>query len=388
MTDDVVVSRREFVSVAAAGVLGIAGGADVRQRGGELFAYIGTYTNDGRSEGIYTLRVNADSGALRLGGLAAKAADPSFLAIHPNGRVLYAVNEVSDYAGQASGAVSAFAIDRSSGGLTLLNQVASNGKAPCYVSVDRGGRFVLVANYVGGSVATIPVRRGGRLETARYLVRHEGSGADPVRQTAPHAHCILPDPDNRYVLVADLGIDAVLAYRFDDRAGKLVPVTPGAAMKAGAGPRHLAFHPNGRVVYVVNELDSTLVVFRYDPERGALEEVQTTAASPGGTVARNYPADVHVASSGRVLYASNRGDDTIAVFLIDAASGQLTPVQQLSSGGRWPRNFTLDPTGRFLLAANQRSDTIASFRIDGATGRLTATGQTVELASPVCVRFR
>jgi 6-phosphogluconolactonase len=320
--------------------------------------------------------------------LAAKSANPSFLTIHPNGRVLYAVNEISDFKGEKSGAVSAFAIDPASSALTMLNQGASGGEGPCYVSVDRAARVALVANYDGGSVAAIPLARDGRLDGPASVVHHEGHGAHPERQTKPHAHCILADPASRYILVADLGIDSVLTYRLDDRAPTLAPVAPRATMRPGAGPRHLAFHPNGRFVYVVNELDSTLATFHYDAERGTLKEIHTVPASPGGTSKSNYPADVHVASSGRVLYSSNRGDDSIAVFAIDTANGRLTPVQQVSTGGRWPRNFALDPTGRFLLVANQRSNTIVCFRVDVTTGRLTPTGQVMEVASPACVRFR
>ena len=386
MSADARWTRRDFVSTTALGVMGLAvpHGSSVDER----LAYVGTYTTDGRSEGIYRLRLDVETGALRLDGVTAKAANPSYLALHPNGRVLYAVNELSEFGGEPTGAVSAYAIARTSGALTLLNQQPSHGKAPCYVSVDRGGRVVLVANYGGGSIATIPVRRDGGLATARSVVRHAGTGADPVRQTAPHAHCILPDPANRFVLAVDLGVDAVLTYRLDAQTGAISVVAPGAATKPGAGPRHLVFHPNGRFAYVVNELDSTLSVFAYDGERGALNEIQVTAASPGGTVPDNHPADIHVAASGRHLYASNRGDDTIAVFVIDPASGQVTPVQQIASGGRSPRNFTLDPTGRFLVAANQRSDVIVSFRVDAESGRLTPTGSSVELPVPVCVRFR
>jgi 6-phosphogluconolactonase len=375
--------------MTAVGLVGLS----TRQRGdgdgvAERMAYIGTYTTDGRSDGIHRLWLNSESGALRLDGLAAKAANPSYLALHPNGRVLYAVNEISEFAGRPTGAVTAFAIAGASGALTLLNQEASEGTSPCYVSVDRTGAVVLVANYGGGSIATLPVRPGGRLGTARKVVQHAGKGADPVRQTAPHAHCIVPDPGNAFVLAVDLGIDAVLTYRFDARTAAITVVTPGTATKPGAGPRHLTFHPNGRVAYVVNELDSTIATYRYDGAHGALDEVQVTAASPGGAASGNFPADVHVARSGRFLYASNRGDDTIAVFAIDAASGQLSPVQQVSTGGKWPRNFSLDPSGRFLVVANQKSDSIGSFRVDAASGRLTPTGSSVEVASPVCVRFR
>jgi 6-phosphogluconolactonase len=385
--DESVWSRRDFVSTTTLGVLGLSGAA--RQgRVSEAVAYVGTYTTDGRSEGIYILRVHPQTGALRLQGVAARSANPSFLVMHPRHSVLYAVNELAEFAGQASGAVSAFAVDRASGALRLLGQQASQGKAPCYVSVDRGGRFVLVANYTGGSIATLPVGRDGRLGAARSVVQHEGSGADPARQASPHAHCILAAPDNRYVLVVDLGTDAVLSYRFDGRAGKLTPVAAGAATRAGAGPRHLAFHPGGRFAYVVNELDSTVTAFSYDPDRGALEEIQTTAASPGGSVSDNHPADVHVAATGRFLYLSNRGDDTIVAFSIDEATGQLAPVQEIPTGGRWPRNFALDPSGRFLLVANQRSDSIVGFRVEAESGRLTPTGHRVEVATPVCIRFR
>jgi 6-phosphogluconolactonase len=381
-------SRRDFLSTTAAGLAGLV------SRGGnvisvvERLAYVGTYTTDGRSDGIYRLRLDTASGALRLDGLAAKSTNPSYLALHPSGRVLYAANEIAEFKGEPTGAVSAFAIAPTSGALTLMNQQASQGKGPCYVSVDRTGTVVLVANYGGGSIATLPVRRDGRLEIARHVVKHDGTGADPVRQSAPHAHCILADPDNRFVLAVDLGIDAVLSYRFDARTAAITVVPSGAATKQGAGPRHLVFHPTGRYAYVVNELDSTLAAYTYDPEQGTLAELQVTSASPSGTVTDNHPADVHVAASGRFLYASNRGDDTIAVFAIDASTGTLSPVQQVPSGGNSPRNFTLDPTGRFLVAANQKSDTIVSFRVDPETGRLTPTGSRVELASPVCVRFR
>lgn len=387
MTNDPRWTRRDFLSTTSLGVMALAT-KRVLPRAEERLAFVGTYTTDARSEGIYRLFLDTATGALRLGGVAAKATNPSYLALHPNGRVLYAVNEVSEYQGEPTGAVSAFSIDRASGALTLMNQQKSHGKAPCYISIDRNAKVAFVANYVGGSITSIPVRRDGRLDAPKTVVKHDGKGADPVRQTAPHAHCILPDPTNRFVLAVDLGIDAVLTYRLDERTGSITVMTPGAATKPGAGPRHLTFHPTGRFAYLVNELDSTLTVFTYDGERGALIEVQVTPASPNGTVPDNHPADVHVAPSGRHMYVSNRGDDTIAVFVIDPASGQVTPVQQISTGGKFPRNFTLDPTGKFLVVANQRSDSLLSYRVDGESGRLTATGSSVELALPVCVKFR
>ena len=379
-------TRREFLSVAAVGAVG----AVTRARAvpnADRVAYVGTYTNDGRSEGIYRLLLNPDTGALRLDGLAATSANPSYLAIHPNGRVLYAVNELAEFQGKPTGGVSAFAIgarDR----LTSINQQESQGKAPCYVSVDRTGRFVFVANYTGGSIASIPVRRDGGLGVARTVVNHKGSGPDPVRQTSPHAHCILPDPSGRYVLAVDLGIDAILTYMLDEKTGAITVADTGAAVKPGAGPRHLTFHPNGRLAYLANELDSTLSVFTYDAARGALEEIDVTPAAPGGTVEGNHPADIHVSPSGKHVYISNRGEDNIAVFSIDTASGKLTPVEQVSTGGKSPRNFALDPSGRWLLAANQRSDSIVSFKVDRESGRLTPTGHQVEVATPVCIKFR
>lgn len=388
MTADARWSRRDFLAAAALGALGIRGRAMSRARGAEGLAYVGTYTTDRRSEGIYRIRVNGESGAVQLDGVAARTPNPSYLALHPSGRTVYAVNEVSAFERQQSGAVTAFGVDAQSGGLTLLNRQASQGKSPCYVSVDRSGRYVLVANYAGGSVSSLPVRRDGGLGVARSVIQHEGSGAHPVRQSAPHAHCVVPDPGNRYVLVVDLGTDAVLTYRLDPGDGSLTVMAPGTATKPGAGPRHLTFHPNGRFAYVVNELDSTIMAFGYDAERGALVEVQVTAASPGGAATDNHPADVHVAPSGRFLYASNRGDDTIAVFAVDASTGALTPVQQIAAGGRTPRSFALDPSGRFLLVANQRSDAIVSFAVDARSGRLTPTGYRAEVPVPVCILFR
>ena len=380
-------TRREFVSAAAVGVLGLTTGSLRSQRRTERLAYIGTYTTDGRSAGIYMLRMDAETGALRVDGVAAKTPSPSYLALHGNGRYLYAVNEVAEFMGQPSGGVSAFRVDPATGRLTPINQQASQGKAPCYVTLDSTNRWVLVANYVSGSVSTLPVRRDGGLEVARSVIEHQGHGPNTARQEGPHAHCILAAPGNRHVLVVDLGTDAVVSYELDGTTGKLTPVSSGAALKPGAGPRHLVFHPTGTFAYVANELDSTITGFRYDRERGALDEVQTTAASPGGTVAQNYPADVHVSASGRFLYLSNRGDDSIAVFAIDTTTGNLSPVQQVPCGGKWPRNFTLDPSGRFLLVANQRSDSIVAFRVDAESGRLTPTQHRVELPVPVCIRF-
>jgi 6-phosphogluconolactonase len=256
------------------------------------------------------------------------------------------------------------------------------------VSVDHAGRNVLVANYGGGSVSVLPIGDDGRLGEATAFIQHEGSSVDPRRQTAPHAHSINVDPDNRFAFVADLGLDRVMIYRFDSQQGTLAANDPPwASVAPGAGPRHFAFQPGGRFAYVINELQSTVTAFAYDAARGALQEIQTLPTLPDDFSGSNTTAEIQVHPSGRFLYGSNRGHDSIAVYAIDADSGRLRFVEHESTQGDLPRNFGIDPSGRFLLAANQGSDSVVVFRIDGATGALTPTGQSIEVASPVCVRM-
>jgi 6-phosphogluconolactonase len=326
------------------------------------------------------------TGALQLVGVAAELPQPSFLALARDGRALYAVNELTQFEGAPSGALTALGRDPTSQALTARGQRASRGGAPCYVSLDRTGRHALVANYVGGNVAVFPVGPDG-VGAASAFVQHQGRGPNAARQEGPHAHCILPDPANRFALVADLGIDRVRVYRFDASAGTLVPgPVPEVALRPGAGPRHLAFAPDARTVYVVNELDSTLVAFDYDAERGALAERQQLSTRPAGATGVNFPADLHVHPGGRFVYASNRGDDTLAVFAV-GDGGRLSLVQTVPTGGRWPRNFALDPAGRLLLVANQRSDSVVAFRVDQTTGRLTPAGSQATVPAPVCLLF-
>jgi 6-phosphogluconolactonase len=387
MSDPAHPSRRDFLAAAAA--LGVAGCAGLPRRepaGREARVYVGTYTNDGRSRGIHAVAVDRETGALRGDGLAAEAVNPSFLALTADGRTLVAVSERTEYAGEATGAVLAFARDPATGALTARGAQPSGGGAPCYVALDRSGRHALVANYVGGSVASLPIGADGALGPARSVVRHAGRGPHATRQTAPHAHSILADPANRFALAADLGTDRVTTYRLDAAAGTLTPSGVEAALRPGAGPRHLAFAHDGRTVYVVNELDSTLSVFAYDPATGALREPRTLSTRPTGASGDNFPADVHVHPDGRAVYVSNRGDDTLAVFA-ESPGGALALVQTIATGGRWPRNFALDPSGRLLLVANQRSDSIVAFAVDAATGRLTPTGAPLALPSPVCLLF-
>ncbi len=392
MTDRREPSRREFLAASLLGLLGVAGTADPEPRDAsqpdDELLYVGTYTDGDRTDGIHLLRLDTPSGELRHAGSVNAGANPSFLAIHPNGRVMYAVNELTQYDGRASGAVSALAI-AVDGALTPMNQQPSEGGAPCYVSVDRSGRAVLVANYVGGSVAMLPIRADGALGATTQVVQHRGSGPNAARQNGPHAHCVVPDPSNRYALAADLGVDRVLVYRLNVENGSLYHMEGGdAVLRPGAGPRHLAFHPTLSLVFVANELDSTVTTMRFDAGRGALAVLDTRPTVPSGWTGTNYPADIHVAASGRVLYVSNRGHNSIAVFSVAESTGALGLEQVVSTGGDWPRNFSLDPTGRWLLVANQRSGHVVVFARDPATGRLTPTGHRIQVPMPACVRFR
>jgi len=352
-----------------------------------MLVYIGTYSRGG-SQGVYVYRFDPATGKLEATGLTAPAQNPSFLALHPSGRFLYAVNEADLKQDVPGGAVSAFAIDPRSGALTLLNRQASRGTSPCHLAVDKTGRCLLVANYGSGSIALLPIEPDGRLGAASAVVQHEGSSVDPGRQKGPHAHSCTISPDNRFAFACDLGLDKVLAYRLDPAHGTLAPNEPAwATIAPGTGPRHMAFHPNGRFAYVMSEMGSSVTAFAYNADRGVLTALQSLSALPDGFTGHSSGADIHVAPSGRFLYASNRGHDSIAIFGIDPATGKLTLVGHQPSGGHTPRNFALDPSGHFLLAANQDSNSVVVFRIDEATGLLTPTGQVETIPSPVCVTF-
>jgi 6-phosphogluconolactonase len=386
-------SRRDFLATSATGLVALARGSESlawrkeSQLDGELL-YVGTYTEDARRDGIYLVRMDRRSGKLQRVGSVDAGENPSFLVIHPNGRTLYAVNEVEKYNGRASGAVSAFAIASNTGALIRRDEQPSEGGAPCFVSVDRGGRVVLVANYVGGSVALLPIQADGSLASATHVVQHTGSGPNAERQGAPHAHCIVADPSNRFALSADLGVDRVFVYRLDLEGKSLRHVEGGdAVMRPGAGPRHIAFHPTLPLVFVANELDSTVATLRFDAERGALSPLDIRSTIPAGWTGTNYPADIHIAPSGRTLYVSNRGHNSLAVFSVAESTGALALEQVVSTDGDWPRNFTLDPTGRWLLVANQRSDSVVVFGRDQESGRLTPTRERIALPRPVCLRF-
>src|SRR5580700_10569011 len=358
-------------------------------KGPFYLAYIGTYTTKQESKGIYAYNFNPATGEFTSIGLAAETTDPSFVAVHPDGKHLYAVNEVGDYNGDKSGAISSFEIDRKTGKLKFLNQVSTHGAGPCFVSLDKTNRFVLVANYDGGSVATFQIEPDGSLSHARGFVQHSGNSIDKQRQEAPHAHWISTSPDNRFALVADLGLDDILVYKFDDVQGKLTPNSPPyAQVKPGSGPRHLAFAPNGKFAYLITEMASTVVAFSYSAQKGSLTQLQTLPNLPKDYTGVREAAEIVVHPSGKFLYASNRGTaNSIAAYKIDAAKGTMTPAGIFSTKGMTPRNFAIDPTGAFLLAANEDSGNIVVFRIDATTGALTPTGQVEQVPAPVCITF-
>jgi 6-phosphogluconolactonase len=353
----------------------------------KLRVYIGTYTQKG-SKGIYRCKLDLASGQLTSPALAGEATNPSFLAIAPDHRFLYAVSEVEELGGKKSGGVSAFAIDPRTGNLKLLNQQPSGGTGPCHLVVDRAGKHVLLANYGSGSVLVLPIVAGGGLGKATAFVQHKGSGPNRQRQEGPHAHSINLDAANRFAIVADLGLDKLFVYRFDPRKGTLTPnQPPSVSVAPGAGPRHFAFHPNGKNAYVINELNSTVTAFRYDSEHGILEPIQSVSTLPQGFKGSNYPAEVQVHPSGKFLYGSNRGHNSIVVFAIDPQSGKLRLVGYQSDRIKTPRNFAIDPTGTYLLVANQDADSVLVFRIDAETGELRPTGSAIEVPTPVCVKM-
>jgi 6-phosphogluconolactonase len=354
---------------------------------GKYLVYVGTYTDHG-SQGIYAYRFDSIRGETTPIGLVAATENPTFLAIHPNRRLLYAVNEVDQFEGKPSGGVSAFAMDRSTGKLNLINSVSSMGKGPAHLSLDKTGKYVLVANYGGGSVAVFPIEHDGRLGKASAFAQHTGSSVNPDRQSGPHAHQILMSNDNRYALVADLGLDEILVYKFNAAKGSLTPNDPAyAKTDPEAGPRHLVFSPDSKFVYVINELQSSVKTFSYNPNTGKLRSLQTISTLPRDFRGQNTDAEIAIDAKGRFLYASSRGHDSIMIFAVDPKTGTLSHVQDVSTQGKTPRNFAIDPTGNWLFAANQDSNNIVLFKIDPKTGQLTPTQHALEISSPVCVTF-
>lgn len=357
--------------------------------GERYLAYAGTYTSKTQSKGIYAYRFDPTAGKLEGNSVAAETQDPSFLAVHPSDKYVYAVNEGPITDEGKHGAVTAFAVDSQSGRLTQLNQVSSLGTDPCFISFDKTGKYALVANYTSGSVAVFPVLEDGRIGKATAFVQQSGTtGPNKERQEGPHAHWIETTADNRFAISVNLGLDEVLVYRFDASSGTLTPNDPPyIKIKAGSGPRHLAFSANEKFAYVVSELASTVTVLKFDAKKGSFKDVQTVSTLPPGYSGRNDAAEIAIHPNGKFLYVSNRGNDSIAIFAIDGSKGTLTPTGGMPSGGKEPRHFTFDPSGKFLFAENQWSDEISMFRVDPVTGALSTDAETVKVPSPVCLVF-
>lgn len=374
-------------------MLGLLGAAALPAQNSNMLAYIGTYTN-GKSKGIYVCRYNPADGTLSAIELAAETASPSFLALHPNRRFLYAVNELNTYENQPTGSVSAFSMEAKTGKLTLLNRVASRGTAPCHLAVDPTAKCITVANYTSGSVAVFPIHEGGSLGESSDFVAHHGSSVNKQRQTSPHAHETVISADGRFVFVPDLGADLVVIYRLDAMHGKLSGATDAldahlyqraVKVQPGFGPRHIAFHD--KHAYVLGEMGGAITAFHFNAANGTLQSFQTISTLPADFKGTNGSAEIQIHPNGKFLYASNRGPDTIAVFEINHSTGALTKLGETSTQGKTPRNFVIDAAGKFLLAANQDSDSIVTFAIDPAKGTLTPAGHVVECGAPVCIAF-
>jgi 6-phosphogluconolactonase len=331
-----------------------------------MLVYAGTFTG-AKSKGIYYFRLQTEDLTLVPLGLAAETPNPAFLDIDAKRRLLFAVNEIEQ------GTVSAFSIDPA-GKLTFLNRQSSQGAGPCHLVLDKTGKNILVANYDSGSVAVLPVAADGRLGEATAFVHHAGRSVDPERQKSAHAHCVTLDPANRFAFVCDLGLDQVLAYRFDAQQGKLTPADPAfVTVKSGAGPRHMVFRPDGR--------------FAYGANAGALQELETVSTLPAHYDGPNMTAEVGIHPSGKYLYASNRGNDTVVLFAVDSAKGTLTYIEEQNTGGKTPRHFGIEPSAQHLVIANQDSDTLVVYRIDAGNGRLRPSGVFAACPSPACVVF-
>jgi 6-phosphogluconolactonase len=355
---------------------------------GKVWVFVGTYTGP-KSKGIYRLEMDEATGALSEPQVAAQTANPSFLAIHPSQKFLYAVGEVSDFgARKKSGAVVAFSLDPATGELIELNKQSSQGAGPCHLVVDAGGKHVLVANYGGGSASVLPIGEDGKLGDVCSSAQHSGNSVNKARQSEPHAHSINLDKDNRHVFVADLGLDRVMIYRYQRDKGGLTSNDPqSATVTPGSGPRHFAFHPDGKHAYVINEMANTITVFDYDAETGSLTSKQTVTTLPVTFRGESSTAEILVHPSGKWVYGSNRGHNSIAVFRVDPKTGKLVPTGFQNTGIKTPRNFNIDPSGKFLVVANQDGDSLVVFAIDPMTGALRPTPHKVTVPSPVCVKF-
>lgn len=391
-------TRRDFLKIAIAGATALTIAPSIfghslrNDQTKEMLVYIGTYTSgigESKSEGIYVYKLNLESGDLTPHKIVENVVEPSYLAIDKKKKYLYAVNETAEYEGKKSGAISAFAIDKKNGDLKFLNKVPSLGGAPCFITISENEKFVLAVNYLGGNVSVFPIQKDGQIGTSIDLQQNKGFGPKKERQEAAHAHSIKLDAKNRFAFVCDLGVDKIFIYKFDKQTGKLVP-NPSQSFfqtKPGAGPRHFTFHPNNKMAFVINELDSSITLLDFDAKRGTLREIQTVSTLPENFKDSNTCADIHVSPNGKFLYGSNRGHDSIVSYRIDGQKGKLDFIEHTSTNGKTPRNFVIAPNGKLLLAANQNSNSIVVFRIDKKNGNLLSTGKTAVVPKPVCLKL-
>jgi 6-phosphogluconolactonase len=353
---------------------------------GPMWVFVGTYTGKS-SKGIYRAEFDPATGKLGKPEVAAEVASPSFLAVAPDKKHLFCVCEISNFEGKKAGGVASFSLDAKSGELKPINQQSSVGAGPCFITSDKAGKNVLVANYGGGSVAVLPVGPDGKLGESSCFIQHKGSSADKRRQEGPHAHSINLDAANKFAVAADLGLDKVLVYKFDPAAGKIEANDPPAVdLPPGTGPRHLSFHPNGKFAYVCGEMTSTITALAYDADKGEFKILNTISTLPAATPG-NSTAETVVHPNGKFVYVSNRGHNSIAGFAIDQATGQIKALGHQGEGLKTPRNFNIDPSGKWMVVANQDSDSLVVYAINPDTGELTPTGQRVEVGRPVCVKF-
>lgn len=350
-------------------------------RAADMFVYFGTH-RAGTNIGFSLAHFDTDTGVLTKPQFLIESPAPAFFTIHSDGRHLYTCNSGSP------GRVSAYEIEPHTGALKFLNRLPAGGPDTSYVSLDQTGHFLLAANYSGGNIAVFAIKPDGSLGERTAFVQHTGSSVNPVRQTHPYAHSIIVDPSNRFALVADLGVDKVFVYHFNEQDGSLQTNNPPFVnITPGSGPRHVKFHPNGKWVYLISEIASTVTAFNWDSTNGSLTQFQSVSALPANFKGVNTSAEIVVHPNGKFLYASNRGDNTVAVFAIDQTTGRLTLVEHVPSGGKMPRNFAFDPTGKWIICSNHDSNLAVVFRVDENTGKLTQTGDPVSVPYPFCERF-
>lgn len=367
-------------------VLALSLVAYTQKNNDEHYLLVGTYTS-GKSEGIYVYKFNSQTGDVNYISTAKNVSNPSYLAVSPNEKHVYAVNENHNKE-QNGGEVTAFSFDKKTGVLTQLNKQPSAGNDPCYISINKSGKFVIVGNYSSGTLSVLPVQKDGSLEPALTVIKHEGHGVNSERQESPHVHSTVLSNDNKYLFVPDLGIDKIMIYLFDSKKGKLTPApVPYVETEPGTGPRHFEFHPGNKFAYLIEELSGSISVYAYKG-KGRLDLIQNISALPPDYIGPIGSADIHVSPDGKFLYASNRGEsNTIGIFSINQQSGELTLVGHQSTLGKTPRNFNIDPSGNFLLVANQDSNDMVIFRRDKTTGLLTDTGRKIDVGNPVCIKW-